>query len=93
MTDRTPTDGLELEESITEQTQRPEIAPESHHAMGVMQFFSYAHLPQHLQEVSAPFSNVAWHIVATLPENRQRELALEKLIEAKDCAVRARLCK
>jgi len=57
------------------------------------QFFAYAHLPAHLQAISAPFGQLATHIVATLPRNPERTVALRKLLEAKDCAVRALLFK
>lgn len=59
----------------------------------MMQFFAYAHLPAHLQQVSAPFGQLAEQIVATLPSNPERTVALRKLLEAKDCAVRALLFK
>jgi ferritin-like protein len=59
----------------------------------LLQFFSYRHLPQHLQETSAMFHDVAQWIVATLPPNTERTVALRKLLEAKDCAVRAHLMK
>jgi hypothetical protein len=55
----------------------------------LMQFFAYEHLPPHLQDVSAPFSHQARELLLTLPANRMRTIALEKLIEAKDAAVRA----
>jgi hypothetical protein len=57
----------------------------------IMQFFAYAHLPAHLQEVSAPFGVLAETIVNMLPRNPERTVALRKLLEAKDAAVRARL--
>lgn len=57
----------------------------------MLQFFDYAHLPPHLQEVSGPFSALAHTIVASLPRNPERTAALRKLLEAKDCAVRALL--
>lgn len=57
----------------------------------IMQFFAYAHLPEHLQEVSHQFAAMAEMIVATLPRNPERTAALRKLLEAKDAAVRARL--
>ena len=57
----------------------------------IMQFFAYAHLPQHLQEVSRPFGEMAERIVSTLPRNPERTVALRKLLEAKDAAVRALL--
>jgi hypothetical protein len=59
----------------------------------LLQFFSYRHLPQHLQETSAMFHDVAQWVVATLPPNPERTVALRKLLEAKDCAVRAAIYK
>ncbi len=57
----------------------------------MLQFFSYEHLPQRLQDVSKPFCELARSIVDTLPSNPERTVALRKLLEAKDCAVRALL--
>lgn len=57
----------------------------------MLQFFAYAHLPEHLQHDSAPFSELAHRLVEALPRNPERTAALRKLLEAKDCAVRARL--
>ena len=59
----------------------------------MLQFFTYEHLPAHLQLVSRPFCNLAAHICDTLPINPERTIALRKLLEAKDCAVRALLFK
>lgn len=59
----------------------------------MLQFFAYAHLPEHLKKVSEPFCQLAEQIVATLPRNPERTVALRKLLEAKDCAVRAVLWK
>jgi hypothetical protein len=53
------------------------------------QFFTYGHLPEHLQEVSRPFAQLANVIVSTLPRNPERTVALHKLLEAKNAAVRA----
>ena len=57
----------------------------------IMQFFSWSHLPPFLQEVSKPFGDMAERIVETLPRNPERTVALRKLLEAKDAAVRATL--
>ena len=57
----------------------------------ILQFFTYAHLPAHLQEASRPFCELAQRIVDTLPRNPERTVALRKLLEAKDAAVRALL--
>lgn len=59
----------------------------------ILQFFAYAHLPQHLQDVSKPFGEMAGDLVAKLPRNPERTVALRKLLEAKDAAVRALLAK
>jgi hypothetical protein len=55
----------------------------------ILQFFAWHHLPQHLQEVSQPFGKLAATIMETLPRNPERTVALRKLLEAKDAAVRA----
>jgi hypothetical protein len=57
----------------------------------ILQFFTYTHLPEHLQVVSKPFYELAATIVAWLPRNPERTVALRKLLESKDAAVRAKL--
>lgn len=59
----------------------------------VEQFFIYSHLPPHLQEISKPFSELKNLLVTLLPNNEQRHVMMQKLLEAKDAAVRARLFK
>lgn len=59
----------------------------------IEQFFAYDHLPPHLQVVSKPFGELAKQIVDTLPRNPERTVALRKLLEAKDAAVRALVAK
>lgn len=59
----------------------------------IMQFFKYDHLPHFLQEVSKSFSELAVKIVSSLPRNAERTVALRKLLESKDAAVRAALHK
>ena len=54
----------------------------------ILQFFGFKHLPEVLQAVSAPFTVLAQHIVQ-LPRNAERTVALRKLLESKDAAVRA----
>jgi hypothetical protein len=61
--------------------------------MDLIQFFEYKHLPEHLQSVSKPFCEMAKNIIKALPPNTEREMALRKLLEAKDCAVRAMIYK
>lgn len=57
----------------------------------LLQFFAYSHLPEHLQAVSKPFGELAAKIVESCPKNPERTVALRKLLESKDCAVRALL--
>lgn len=71
---------------MTDEDRREHVEP-------LLQFFEFAHLPPQLAEVSVLFSNLAHSIVTTLPRNPERTTALRKLLEAKDCAVRARLFK
>ncbi len=59
----------------------------------IMQFFEYKHLPDHLQKISAPFGVLAAEVVDTVPRNPERTVALRKLLEAKDAAVRAAVSK
>jgi len=59
----------------------------------MLQFFAYDHLPEHLQPISMPFSHLANAVVDNLPENPERTVCLRKLLEAKDCAVRAYMWK
>lgn len=73
----------------------------------ILQFFAYAHLPPHLQTISKPFCELAHALVEgdnaesagtvtfgpPLPRNPERTVALRKLLESKDAAVRARLAK
>lgn len=59
----------------------------------MLQFFEYAHLPEKLQNISKNFWSVAHYMVESLPRNPERTAGLRKLLEAKDCAVRAFLYK
>lgn len=63
---------------------------------GILEYFSYGHLPEKLQEVSKPFALMAWTMAARAgePDAKPARIAetaagLRKLLEAKDCAVRA----
>lgn len=64
-------------------------APPEH----IMQFFAYQHLPPHLQDISRPFGELAATLCGVLPRNPERTVALRKLLEGKDAAVRALLAK
>jgi len=57
----------------------------------VLKFFAYEHLPEKLQEVSKPFGDLARHVAERSPDSQETTVALRKLLEAKDAAVRATL--
>lgn len=57
----------------------------------ILQHFSYEHLPPHLQEFSKPFHDLAHELADKLPRNAETSAGLRKLLEAKDCFVRARI--
>ncbi len=81
-----------MSETIPENPQAPGVAM-TNALDHIMQFFAYGHLPAHLQAVSQPFAELAGFIVNHLPRNPERAVALRKLLEAKDAAVRAKLAK
>lgn len=56
----------------------------------IMKYFAFEHLPPHLQEVSRPLGQVA-ELMASLPDGAEKSAGLRKLLEAKDCFVRAKL--
>jgi hypothetical protein len=58
----------------------------------MLKWFEYTHLPQDLRHVSEPFCVIAHDLCENLAEpGPERTVALRKLLEAKDAAVRARL--
>ena len=57
----------------------------------ILNYFNYEHLPQDLQLVSGKFHNLAYYLAASLPESAETSAGLRKLLEAKDCFVRANL--
>lgn len=59
--------------------------------MSTIKYFAYAHLPMHLQAVSKPLGDLATMLDAMLPEGPEKTAGMRKLLEAKDCFVRAAL--
>lgn len=55
----------------------------------ILHYFHFAHLPESLQVTSIKFYELACYTIAVLPRNAERSVALRKLLEAKDAAVRA----
>lgn len=56
----------------------------------VLRHFEYGHLPPPLQEISQPFHDLA-HYMAERLEGPELVVGLRKLLESKDCMVRAAL--
>jgi hypothetical protein len=54
----------------------------------LLEFFDHSHLPEHLAKVSARFHDLA-HWIADNLDGAEATAGLRKLLEAKDCAVRA----
>lgn len=57
----------------------------------IIEYFKYEHLPPHLQAVSKPIGDLARQMDDDLPDGAEKSAGLRKLLEAKDCFVRAEL--
>lgn len=51
--------------------------------------FEFEHLPLHLQGISEQCHDLAADMIADLPDGPELSAGLRKLLEAKDCFVRA----
>lgn len=69
----------------------PVISDEERARTPILKFFAFSHLPPALQEVSRIFHDAAASTCAVVPASAERTVALRKLLEAKDAAVRAAL--
>ena len=66
-------------------------ATESGDVEPILKYFEYKHLPERLRDISEPFHDMAWALTIELPRSAERAAGLRKLLEAKDCFVRAAL--
>ena len=67
-------------------------APARHPATEhVRQYFAYSHLKLRQREISEPCSDLAEQMIAEIPDGPELTAGLRKLLEAKDCFVRASL--
>ena len=57
----------------------------------LIRYFAYEHLTGPMREISRQFADMAINIDTTLPKGTEKTVALRKLLEAKDAAVRAAL--
>lgn len=58
---------------------------------GLIKYFEYSHLPPKLQGVSKKLCELAKELDSSLPDSAEKTVGLRKLLEAKDCFVRAKL--
>ena len=56
-----------------------------------MKHFEYWHLPQDLQEISKVIHDTAISMDEKLEDGRQKAIGLQKLLEAKNCFVLAKI--
>jgi hypothetical protein len=56
-----------------------------------IKYFTYEHLPEKLQRVSKPISELALLLEVMLPDGPEKSAGMRKLLEAKDCFVRSLL--
>lgn len=61
------------------------------HPERMLKWFEYGHLPEKLQAVSKPFGDLAVSLCESVEPGPERTVALRKLLEGKDAAVRAAL--
>jgi hypothetical protein len=79
-------DGAALKESLTTRLMSASEADP------IIRFFLFTHLPpDKLKPISEVFAATAMFVVESLPRNAERTVALRKLLEAKDAAIRAAL--
>lgn len=71
-------------------SQQPPPAPTGSQP-AILKYFAYQHLPEKLQAVSKPFHDLAHALIATTAQGAEQSAGLRKLLEAKDCFVRAAL--
>lgn len=80
---------------VDTQTQLAKDSREAFSAMAtsepIVKYFAYDHLPERLRIISQPFGDLALFMCQSLPRSAERAAGLRKLLEAKDCAVRAAL--
>ena len=72
----------------------PSLTPGRHPGTAsLLRFFDHAHLPAELAAVSQPAGDLARQMADLLPDGPELTAGLRKLLEAKDCFVRATVDK
>lgn len=57
----------------------------------VDKFFTSKHLPDHLQTIAKPIEDLYQFLEANIPDSAEKSAGMRKLLEAKDCFIRASL--
>lgn len=71
------------------QTIDQELGRQPSHPDPIMRYFDFKHLPAHLRATAMIFHETAEVINNTVPDGPEKSAGLRKLLEAKDCCVRA----
>lgn len=74
------------QEQVRMETKKTPVSPP---ADPMLRWFAWDHLPPQLRDVSKPFAELANFVSTSLQSGPERDVALRKLLEAKDAAVRA----
>lgn len=62
------------------------------HESSILRYFDYSHLSTDtLRDISELFYDLAWELESALDDGAEKAVALRKLLEAKDAAVRSAL--
>lgn len=70
---------------------RPDLTNRHPGTRSIAQFFRFEHLPRHLRAASEPCARLADQMIEALDDGPELTAGLRKLLEAKDCFVRAAL--
>ena len=79
--------------SAQAQGNRERVAMKPPSSEPLLRWFKTTHLPRNLAATSSLFGGVAAVLCSELPRSAERTVALRKLLEAKDAAVRATLVR
>lgn len=88
------TDNQDIVNDIEEGIRRSLMEAGMEHDHELLKFFAYDHLPEELQKVSKPFKELAVKMLDELGDTKydyEVNAFMRKLLEAKDCVVRAKL--
>lgn len=86
----TSPEALKTEERIRGGREITEASHPTTNPLPIMRHFQFAHLKGELADVSSRFAELAKYVHDELPRDPETTVALRKLLEAKDAAVRCK---